>query len=258
MEGMSCRLLLLDVRGPTLLLADRSGPRNGSMLLLVDSAGATAADRDEANRIRFCTAAVAGAVEKIESSEPRSSVRAAYAPTPSPVPGDIRTFELNVQIVLEHVDRVRSAEQAYRLQTRIREIAMRWANGAFVDDEESALLDEIYNTDAEIQRLAGVAGQHLALAAGGPAVALTRTRTTDQRERADADADDAAVAAFEALREREAQGEHDESASSSSSHQAESSGRVIRPRWSASALRGRGRVIGPIPVSLSDSSEDGG
>ena len=191
MEGMSCRLLLLDVRGPTLLLADRSGPRNGSMLLLVDSAGATAAaDRDEANRIRGCTSAVAGAVEKIESSEPRSSVRAAYFTTPSPVPGDIRTFELNVAIVLEHANRLANLDQASRLQRRIREIAMHWAFGQPDRDQETALLEEIYNAEQEIQRLAGVApwphpDQRRALVAGG------------------ADAASDALAAYALLRERQ-------------------------------------------------------
>ena len=196
MEGMSCRLLLLDVRGPTLLLADRSGPRNGSMLLLVDSAGATAAaDRDEANRIRGCTSAVAGAVEKIESSEPRSSVRAAYFTTPSPVPGDIRTFELNVAIVLEHANRLANLDQASRLQRRIREIAMHWAFGQPDRDQETALLEEIYNAEQEIQRLAGVAPwplpdqrrplvRQLAMAAGGAdAVSEALTAYAGHRER---------------------------------------------------------------------------
>ena len=194
MDGMSCRLLLLDSAGVH-AAADRSGPRNGSMLLLVDSAGATAADRDEAKRIMFCTAAVAGAVEQIESSEPRSSVRAAYAPTPSPVPGDIRTFELNVAIVLEHANRLANLDQASRLQRRIREIAMHWAFGQPDRDQETALLEEIYDAEQEIQRLAGVAPwPHpdqrrplvggLALVAGGAdAVSEALTAYAGHRER---------------------------------------------------------------------------
>ena len=306
MEGMSCRLLLLDVRGPTLLLADRSGPRNGSMLLLVDSAGATAADRDEAKRIMFCTAAVAGAVEKIESSEPRSSVRAAYAPTPSPVPGDIRTFELNVQIVLEHADRLANLEKASRLQRRIREIAMHWAFGQPDRDQETALLEEIYNAEQEIQRLAGVAPwPHpdqrrplvggLALVAGGAdAVSEALTAYAGHRERqgrrrAVADAvgavaaaqraaqgaagaagmpraagwrsgdwfvaqrervrHHAAVAAFEHPREREAAAEviADAAVAAFTRHQPLSPIAIRRTQ--------RERVR---PISISESSEDGG
>ena len=267
MEGMSCRLLLLDVRGPTLLLADRSGPRNGSMLLLVDSAGATAADRDEANRIRFCTAAVAGAVEKIESSEPRSSVRAAYAPTPSPVPGDIRTFELNVAIVLEHANRQATLDQASRLQRRIREIAMHWAFGQPDPDRETALLEEIYNAEQEIQRLAGVApwphpDQRRALVAGGAdaasdalaAYALLRER--QGRRRAVADAVGAVAAA-----QRAAQG---------------AAGAAGMPRAAAEVIADaavaaftRHQPLSPIairrtqrervrPISISESSEERG
>ena len=268
MEGMSCRLLLLDVRGPTLLLADRSGPRNGSMLLLVDSAGATAAaDRDEANRIRGCTSAVAGAVEKIESSEPRSSVRAAYFTTPSPVPGDIRTFELNVAIVLEHANHLANLEQASRLQRRIREIAMHWASGQPDRDQETALLEEIYNAEQEIQRLAGVApwphpDQRRALVAGGAdaasdalaAYALLRER--QGRRRAVADAVGAVAAA-----QRAAQG---------------AAGAAGMPRAAAEVIADaavaaftRHQPLSPIairrtqrervrPISISESSEERG
>ena len=287
MDGMSCRLLLLD-RAGVHAAADRSGPRNGSMLLL---AGATARDRDEANRISFCTKAVAGAVERIETVEPRSRVRFAYGPRPSPVPGDIRTFELNVQIVLEHVDRVRNAEQASRLQRRIREIAMHWASGLPDRDEESALLEEIYNADAEITRLAGVAapwplagqrrplageqsrGRERAMAEGGQAAVAGALRLAREqsrrRERAMAEGGQAAVA--EALRQRAAQSERE--AQRYGDDAAVAAFEVLRerdaqreravPGESASSStsprvreRGRGRVIRPIVVN--DSSEDGG
>ena len=292
MDGMSCRLLLLD-RAGVHAAADRSGPRDGSMLLL---AGATARDRDEANRISFCTKAVADAVERIETVEPRSRVRFAYGPRPSPVPGDIRTFELNVQIVLEHVDRVRNAEQASRLQRRIREIAMHWASGLPDRDEESALLEEIYNADAEITRLAGVAapwllaGQRRALAGeqsrgrersrsrteGGQAAVAGALRLAREqsrrRERAMAEGGQAAVA--EALRQRAAQSD---AAQRYGEYAAVAAFDVVRerdaqmrergeralPGESASSStsprvreRGRGRVIRPIVVN--DSSEDGG
>ena len=305
MDGMSCRLLLLDSPGAH-AAADRSGPRNGSMLLLVDSAGATAADRDEAKRIMFCTAAVAGAVEKIESSEPRSSVRAAYAPTPSPVPGDIRTFELNVAIVLEHANRLANLDQASRLQRRIREIAMHWAFGQPDRDQETALLEEIYNADAEIQRLAGVAPwplpdqrrplvRQLAMAAGGAdavsdaLTAYAGHRERQGRRRAVADAvgavaaaqraaqgaagaagmpraagwrsgdwfvaqrervrHHAAVAAFEHPREREAAAEviADAAVAAFTRHQPLSPIAIRRTQ--------RERVR---PISISESSEDGG
>ena len=278
MEGMSCRLLLLDSAGAH-AAADRSGPRNGSMLLLVDSAGATAADRDEAKRIMFCTAAVAGAVEKIESSEPRSSVRAAYAPTPSPVPGDIRTFELNVAIVLEHANRLANLDQASRLQRRIREIAMHWAFGQPDPDQERALLEEIYDAEQEIQRLAGVAPwplpdqrrplvRQVAMVAGGAdalsdaLTAYAGHRERQGRRRAVADAVGAVAAAqraaqgaagaagmpraagwrsgdwFVAQRERERH------------HAAVAAFEPLRER---EAQRERVR-----PISISESSEDGG
>ena len=289
MEGMSCRLLLLDSAGAH-AAADRSGPRNGSMLLLVDSAGATAADRDEAKRIMFCTAAVAGAVERIETLEPRSRVRAAYGPRPSPVPGDIRTFELNVQIVLEHVDRVRNAEQASRLQRRIREIAMHWASGVPDRDEESALLEEIYNADAEIQRLAGVApwplanqprsrspwslaGQrrppHLALVAGGAAAvseALTEYaghRRRQGRHLAVAAGGPAAgmprAAGWRSGDVFVAQRVADDAAVAAFEPLREREAQRERAESASSSTSprgGRGRVIRPIVIN--DSSEDGG
>ena len=243
-DGMSCRLLLLDCAGVH-AAADRSGA------LIADR---HEADRHEANRIRFCTMAVAGAVERLETEEPPSRVRAAYGARPSPVPGDIRTFELNVQIVLEQVDRVRNAEQVSRLQMRIRELAMLWAtlDGIHDGDQESALLDGIHNADAAIQRLLSSnptlrqqprwrAG---ALAEGGQAADAEALRQRAfQSEREAQRADDAAVAAFEALREREAQMERAETVSSSTSP-------VIRNRRRGRAIRERGRGR--------DSSEDGG
>ena len=138
---------------------------------------------------------------------------------------------------------------------------MLWASGVPDRDEESALLEEIYNADAEIQRLAGVAPWPLAgqrrplagqqsrwragaLAAGGPAaVAEALRERAAQSEREAQRADDAAVAAFEALREREAQMERAETVSSSTSP-------VIRNRRRGRAIRERG--------GGRDSSEDGG
>ena len=245
-DGMSCRLLLLDCAGVH-AAADRSG--------------ALIADRHEANRIRFCTMAVAGAVERLETEEPPSRVRAAYGARPSPVPGDIRTFELNVQIVLEQVDRVRNAEQVSRLQMRIRELAMLWAT-SHDRDQESALLDGIHTADAALQRLLGVEAWPLAaiqrsnptlrqqsrrreraVAEGGQAADAEALRQRAfQSEREAQRADDAAVAAFEALREREVQMERAETVSSSTSP-------VIRNRRRGRAIRERGRGR--------DSSEDG-
>ena len=243
-DGMSCRLLLLDCAGVH-AAADRSGA------LIADR---HEADRHEANRIRFCTMAVAGAVERLETEEPPSRVRAAYGARPSPVPGDIRTFELNVQIVLEEVDR--------RLQMRIRELAMLWAT-SHDRDQESALLDGIHTADAALQRLLGVEAWPLAaiqrsnptlrqqsrrreraMAEGGQAADAEALRQRAfQSEREAQGADDAAVAAFEALREREVQMERAETVSSSTSP-------VIRNRRRGRAIRERG--------GGRDSSEDGG
>ena len=241
-DGMSCRLLLLDCAGVH-AAADRSGA------LIADR---HEADRHEANRIRFCTMAVAGAVERLETEAPPSRVRAAYGARPSPVPGDIRTFELNVQIVLEEVDR--------RLQMRIRELVMLWPSSN--DRDQEALLDGIHAADAALQRLLGVEAWPLAaiqrsnptlrqqsrrreraVAEGGQAADAEALRQRAfQSEREAQRADDAAVAAFEALREREVQMERAETVSSSTSP-------VIRNRRRGRAIRERG--------GGRDSSEDG-
>ena len=138
---------------------------------------------------------------------------------------------------------------------------MLWASGEPDRDEESALLDGIYNADAAIQRLLGVApwplaGQRRPLAGeqsrrreramaegGQAAVAEALRQRAAQSEREAQRADDAAVAAFEALREREAQMERAETVSSSTSP-------VIRNRRRGRAIRERG--------GGRDSSEDGG
>ena len=177
------------------------------------------------------------------------------------MPGDIRTFELNVQIVLEQVDRVRNAEQVSRLQMRIRELVMLWPTSN--DRDQEALLDGIHTADAAIQRLLGVEPWPLAaiqrsnptlrqqsrrreraMAEGGQAADAEALRQRAfQSEREAQRADDAAVAAFEALREREVQMERAETVSSSTSP-------VIRNRRRGRAIRERGRGR--------DSSEDGG
>ena len=101
------------------------------------------ADQDERIRISCCSTTVAAAAAKTEGARRAMEiVRMGGGPRRSPVPGDIRTFELNVADVVEHIE----AEDAARLQSRIRELARLWWSG-MPNDDETTLLNEMH-TDA--------------------------------------------------------------------------------------------------------------
>ena len=160
---------------------------------------------------------------------------------------------------------------------------MHWASGVPDRDEESALLEEIYNADAEIQRLAGVApwplagqrrplaGQrpHLALAAGGAAAvseALTEYaghRRRQGRHLAVAAGGPAAgmprAAGWRSGDVFVAQRVADDAAVAAFEPLREREAQRERAESASSSTSprgGRGRVIRPIVIN--DSSEDGG
>ena len=156
-EGLVCRLLLMDAGAdyPT-----DDGWADGGPTAVDRHEAARVIDRQERLRIACCTTNVAEAAHRTQRWR-RADNRLLY-PTPSPVPGDIRTFEENVRTVRAHIrevrqrldDHVGNAQEAARLQMRIRELANQWVNGVGSDQEENDILNEVHNTDAEIQRLA--------------------------------------------------------------------------------------------------------
>ena len=100
-------------------------------------------DQWERHRIYCCAITVAAASAKTEGTRRAIEiVRMGGGPRRSPVPGDIRTFELNVGDVVEHIE----TEHAARLQSRIRELARLWWSG-MPSDDETTLLNEMH-TDA--------------------------------------------------------------------------------------------------------------
>ena len=81
------------------------------------------------------------------------------------MPGDIRTFELNVGDVVEHIE----AENAARLQSRIRELARLWWSG-MPSDDETTLLNEMHEDALLLDR--ALAGPIVVVGPAGPIVVV--------------------------------------------------------------------------------------
>ena len=126
MKCLLCRLLLMDAGEPS-----GETPRDAPPSLR---------DQRERHRVHYCAITVAAAAAVTEGTRRALEiVRMGGGPRRSPVPGDIRTFELNVADVVEHIE----AEHAARLQSRIRALARQWWPGMPRDDE-TTLLNEMH------------------------------------------------------------------------------------------------------------------
>ena len=131
MKCLLCRLLLMDageVSPPVAPSGETPCPPQSLR------------DQWERHRVHCCAITVAAAAAKTEGTRRAMEiVRMGGGPRRSPVPGDIRTFELNVADVVEHIE----AEHAARLQSRIRALARQWWSGMPRDDE-TTLLNEMH------------------------------------------------------------------------------------------------------------------
>ena len=129
MQCLLCRLLLMDAGEPS-----GETPRDAPPSLR---------DQRERHRVQYCATTIAAAAAVTEGTRRAMEiVRMGGGPRRSPVPGDIRTFELNVGDVVGHIE----AEDPARLQRRIGQQTRLWISG-MASDDETTLLNEIH-TDA--------------------------------------------------------------------------------------------------------------
>ena len=157
MKCLLCRLLLMDAGEVSPPVAPSGEtPRPPPSLR----------DQDERIRIHRCATTVAAAAAQTEGARRAMEiVRMGGGPRRSPVPGDIRTFELNVADVVEHIE----AEHAARLQSRIRALARQWWSGMPRDDE-TTLLNEMHEDALLLDR--ALPGPIVVVGPAGPIVVV--------------------------------------------------------------------------------------